>query len=245
MRRTFHPARAVALIVARMDTPGLPGRPLLPLGGTTVLEQVLRRVQAARCVTHCVVATTDREVDRPLRDFCAHQRVHCCAHPEGDPVSIGLAVAHGFGVGAVALCDDSQPLMSSGMLEACVRYAVDAGMDYVTVKPMPEGTVPEVISVRALTRLASVREDTGYDGRVSEWLALYPEWFESACLPAPIRLRSPDVRLVLETQSDYQQLAEIFLQVPPNSEGLVALEDVLDCLEDRRVAHAASALRAA
>lgn len=228
-----------------MDVPGLPGRPLLPLGDATVLEQVVRRAQAARYVTHCVVVTTDRGVDRSLREFCAHRGWHCYTHPEADPVQAGVEVAQAFGVGVVVLCADHQPLISSGMLEACVRYAVDAGMDSVTVAPLPEGTAPEVVSVRALAHVASMRRNTGPDGRVSRWLARYPERFENARLPAPFRLRRPDVRLMLETPGDYQQLVEIFLRLPPNSEGLVALEDVLAWIDTRPVAHTAPARRAA
>jgi len=60
----------VAIVQARMGSSRLPGKVLKDLEGQTVLERVVRRLQAATLVDKIVVATSNRPADDVIADEC-------------------------------------------------------------------------------------------------------------------------------------------------------------------------------
>ena len=72
-------ASVIAFIQARVGSTRLPRKVLLPLQGKTVLEHVIRRVQASRLVTDVVVVTTISPADLEIVALCAslQSRVFC------------------------------------------------------------------------------------------------------------------------------------------------------------------------
>lgn len=241
MEETTNGAQAVVLVPARMDTRVLPGKPLLPLGSATVLEQIFRRVTTARFGSVPFVVTTDTEPDRPLRDFCAGRGIRCLTETNGDMVEAALQAAEITGAQVVVFCPDNRPLVSPRMLDACARYACDAGMDYVTVGRLPAGAAPEAIPTSTLRRIALMTRASEHRQRVTEFAAAHPALFERAYLPSPPRLARPDVRLLLETEEDYRLLSRIYAEVAPGPDGLLSIEDILtylnaDIMELRRAA---------
>ena len=227
MEEAFGSARTVVLVPARMDTRSLPGRPLLPLGEANVLEQLLRRVSAAKAGGFAVVVTTESNEDRPLREFCAGRGIRCLTDNAGDLVETALQAAEIINGQVVVFCPDSRPFVSPRMIDACARYAVDAGMDYVTVGRLPVGVAPEATPVRTLRRIALMTRASEHRTRVTEFAAAHPALFERAYLPSPPRLTRPDVRLLLETEADYRHLSQIVAEVAPGNDGVIAIEDVL------------------
>src|SRR5258708_5434883 len=60
----------VAIIQARMSSTRLPKKVLLPLGDTTVLGWVVRRVREAKNISDVIVATSDQPDDDAIAKHC-------------------------------------------------------------------------------------------------------------------------------------------------------------------------------
>jgi spore coat polysaccharide biosynthesis protein SpsF len=142
-------------------------------------------------------------------------------------VEAALLAAEIAAAQVVVFCPDSRPFVSPRMLDACARYALEAGMDYVTVGRLPAGVAPEAIPTKTLRRIALMTRASEHRSRVTEFAAAHPALFERAYLPSPPRLARPDVRLLLENDEDYRLLCRIAADVAPGTDGLLSIEDVL------------------
>ena len=221
----------VTVIQARTNASRLPGKVLLPLGKTTVLEQVIRRVQAAGIGGPVVVAIPEGEEDNVLRQQCTHLGVPCFSGSESDVLQRLLDTASAYDAHMVVRCQANNPLLDPKMLWASARYAYDSDMDYVTVARLPVGVACEAFPVRTLERIAELTIEPLYREQVTNYTCLRPDLFERAHLPPPPRLSRPDLRLTLETEADYWFIKRIYEEVEPDSNGVLQLDDVLACID--------------
>lgn len=226
MEETLAETGIVAVVLARMRSRRLPGKPLLPLGDAPVLEQVTRRVRASRFGKNLVVATSNDPSDAPIRDYCAARDLYCLAGSAENVLERTIQAARMFEANLVIRCTLNNALLDPQMLEACVVYARQAGMDYVTVGRLPVGAAVEAIPLRTLNRLAAYP----FDAPIKDFRALlcaHAEEFEPALLPSPPRLCRPNLRLALETEEDYRFLSRLYAEVPARADGLIHLEDAI------------------
>lgn len=217
----------IAIVPARMGSRRLPGKVMLPLGQTTVLTQVIRRIEAAQLGAEIVVALPDGDEDQMLRQYCDVLGVPWYAGSETDIISRLLNTARYFEANYVLCCSGSDPLIHPRMLWASVRHAADTDLDLVTVGRMPLGSCGVAMPIRTLSRIdAAVTSPRQREQFLTCTLA-HPHHFSRAILPPPPRLARHDLRLTLETEADYWFLRRIYEEVPPRTDGVLALEDVI------------------
>ena len=221
----------VTVIQARTRARRLPRKVLLPLGQSTVLEQVIRRVQAAGMNGPVVVAVPEGEEDNGLHNLCEELDVPYFVGSEADVLERILSVAHAYEARIVVRCQASHPLLDPKMLWASARYAVDSGMDYVTVARLPEGVASEAVAVRTLEHIARLTEEPLFREQVTTYTTLRPDLFERAHLPPPPRLSRPDLHLALETEQDYWFLKRLYEEVAPDADGILQVDDVIAALD--------------
>lgn len=221
----------LTIVQARMNSKRLPGKTLLPLGNATVLEQTIHRIRAARFGQHFLVATSDDPADQPIRDLCASRGFPYFAGSQHDVLDRILRAAQSRNAQIIARCFACNPLLDPKMLDACARYALDSGMDYITVARLPVGVTSEAIPFRALLRTAEMTDDPSDREGVTTFALNHLELFERAFLPPPLRLARQDVRLTLETEEDYQRLLSIYNAVAPSVGGLIRVEDAIAYLD--------------
>ena len=217
----------LTVVQARANSQRLPGKPLLPLGQSTVLEQVIARAQAAGVNGPIIAAVPEGDEDRGLRNFCREMEIPLVTGSENDVLARILRAAQEYEARIVVRCQASHPLLDPKMLWASARYAHDSGMDYVTVARLPLGAAGEAFPVRTLERIAGLTDAPHYREEVTSFTSTRPDLFERAHLPPPPRLSRPELRLCLETEDDYWFLKRIFEEVAPGANGLIALPDII------------------
>ena len=57
-------------IEARMTSSRLPGKVMLPLGNTFVLDMMVQRIKKSKYVNDIIIATTINKEDDAIVDFC-------------------------------------------------------------------------------------------------------------------------------------------------------------------------------
>ncbi|CEK12692.1 spore coat polysaccharide biosynthesis protein F, CMP-KDO synthetase [Chthonomonas calidirosea] len=232
MEETNPYPRVLAIVQARMGSCRLPGKPLLSLGNSTIIEQTLHRIRAAEIVSEIVVAIPSHPENRPLLQLCRKQNIPCFAYEgsEEDVLSRLLQAATTFQADVIVRAFACDPLLEPKMLWAATRYQLDTDMDIVTVGRLPEGTACEVMPLRTLIHLDSFCKSREDREEVTSFLWRHRELFDCATLPAPLSLRMPGIRLRVQTEEDYELLRWIFSTVAPRPNGLIAVRDVLDRL---------------
>lgn len=216
----------LAVVPARMGSRRLPGKVMLPLGDSTVLDQVIHRIQAAGIGAQIVVAIPEGAENRVLRTHCEARGIRWFAGSGTDLISRLLAAARYFEAGHLLCCSASDPLLHPKMLWASVRHAVDNDLDLVTVGRMPIGSCGIAMPVRTLRRIDETVQDPNQREQMLSY-ALTNTQFSTAILPPPARLARQDLSFTLESEADYWFLRRIFDEVPPRADGVIALEDAI------------------
>ena len=73
----------VAVIPARFGSARLPGKPLLDLGGKSLIQHTYERASRTRNVSRVIVATDDARISEEVRAFGGEAVMTSSEHPTG------------------------------------------------------------------------------------------------------------------------------------------------------------------
>jgi len=143
----------VTVIQARTGSSRLPGKVLLPLGRSTVLERMLERVTAARLVGTVVIATTTEPADEEIVALAGRAGVPCFQGHPTDLLDRHYAVARALGARHVVKIPSDCPLIDPAVIDRVLGYYLAHALDYVSnLHPAtyPDGFDVEVMGIDAL-----------------------------------------------------------------------------------------------
>lgn len=147
----------LTVIQARTGSTRLPGKCLLPLGGSTVLGQMCRRVKRARRAGLVVVATTNDSADDAIAFTAEREGVACFRGHSTDLLDrhYQAMVALGSSTDGIVKIPSDCPLIDPAVIDAVIARFLERGdADYVSnLHPpsWPDGNDVEVMSRAALT----------------------------------------------------------------------------------------------
>jgi spore coat polysaccharide biosynthesis protein SpsF len=211
---------APALIQARMTSTRLPGKSLLPLGNDLVLGQVIRRASAFS--TSVAVLTSADPSDDPIARFCARRGVPCIRGPLEDVLGRYLLALTDSRIPAspwlwriTADC----PLLSPQLAHLCAAVAESGAGDRLDFIGVDQGTAASGISAElirrdALTVCGAEAKARREREHVTLFMYEHPELFSCLRIAPPAELAHPEVRLTLDTRTDYVRLAALFAGNP-------------------------------
>ncbi len=109
-------ARVLGVIPARYASTRFPGKPLAPLGGSTLLEQVWSRVRRAR-LERLIVATEDARIARAAERFGAEVMLTAADHASGTDRVAEVVERAGREYDVVLNVQGDEPLVTPASLE--------------------------------------------------------------------------------------------------------------------------------
>ena len=145
-------AGTVAVIQARMGSSRLPGKVLMDLAGRPVLAWVVRAARAIPGVGRVLVATSEEQADRPVRDWCAGNAVAVHAGPEQDVLRRIAGAAAAAGAGTVVRLTADCPMLDPWVVGMVVAARRASGADYAT--NADDGTWPDGLDCEVVTATA-------------------------------------------------------------------------------------------
>jgi spore coat polysaccharide biosynthesis protein SpsF len=164
---------AVAIVQARMGSTRLPGKVLRPLVGRPMLWHIVDRLRHARGIAKVGIATSDKEGDRPLREFCAEAGIDVFAGDEQDVLDRFYRAAVAFGGDPLIRITADCPFVDPELIEKLLAMYAAGEYDHIGVATgavafkhkgarYPDGLDAECIRLAALERAhreASERSD--------------------------------------------------------------------------------------
>jgi len=199
-----------------MSSSRLPGKALLPLGGATVLDQVVRR--AAAFSKQVVVCTSVDKTDDPIESHCREIGVHCVRGPLEDVFDrfrTTLAHPRVENTEWFARITGDCPLISVELAQRLLD-ARDKNLDYVCVPQtiLPRGISIEVVRRPTFENIDHSRLDSAEKEHVT--LHLYEKKGRYNCLwlDPPEAIRHPELRLTLDYAEDYALIKALFDRDP-------------------------------
>src|ERR1700693_6626494 len=94
------PTDIVIVIPARYGSTRLPGKPLVSLGGTTMIQRVYERSKLSKLATRVIVATDDNRIVQAVEGFGGEARMTRTEHRTGTE-RVAEVAARDVGVGLV------------------------------------------------------------------------------------------------------------------------------------------------
>ncbi len=206
----------LVVVQARAGSTRLPGKVLLPLGQSTVLEVMLARVQATRLGTRIVVATTEDPADDAI--VAAANRAGAMVwrgHPT-DLLDRHYRAAQALGAEHVAKIPSDCPLIDPRVIDQVLGWYLDHmdRLDYASnLHPAthPDGNDVEVMRVSALADAWREATEPFEREHTTPFLWNRPERFRLGNVTwTPGRDGSRSHRLVLDYPEDYEVLQHVY-----------------------------------
>jgi spore coat polysaccharide biosynthesis protein SpsF len=150
--------RVVAIVQARMSSTRLPGKVLLDLIGQPMLHHVVERLRQASTINDIVIATSDRDHDTPIADFCSERKIACFRGELDDVLDRYYRAAKANQAELIVRITSDCPLIDPEVVDRVVKYAQEHidKIDYVSntyrKRTYPRGLDTEVFTWDALDR---------------------------------------------------------------------------------------------
>lgn len=201
-------SQAVIVLQGRMASQRLPGKALAAVGARSILAHCLARLRIGRAAP-VVLATTERPEDDALAAVAALYGVAVFRGPDADVLSRMLLAARSVGARYLIRATADNPAVDVGGPERLLAELIFSGVDYVGEHDLPYGAAVEAVTVEALAEAATLA--TGADDRehVTTYIKREAGRFRTVMVPAPVKLRRPDVRVTIDTRSDLRYMKQV------------------------------------
>ena len=146
------------IIQARMGSTRLPGKVLMNLGRSTLLDFQIERVKKAKNIATIIVATTLDSNDDEIEAFCNKKGIKCFRGSQNDVLSRYYNCAKDNNLDVIVRLTADCPLIDPEVIDQVVDLFFKKCVDYAsnTVPPetslWPDGSDVEVFSFNALER---------------------------------------------------------------------------------------------
>jgi spore coat polysaccharide biosynthesis protein SpsF len=156
---------------------------------------------------------TDEESVRRLTPEAEHHGYEVFAGDPDDVLDRYCRAAEYFRVDTIVRATGDNPLTSGKMAQRALDLFLRTKADYAGISGTPYGTGVEVLSVRGLKDVRKRSTDPYEHEHVSPGLYRDPERYKVVIETAPEDLTMPDLRVTLDTPSDYEYIADVFRNV--------------------------------
>ncbi len=203
--------KIIALIQARIGSQRLPGKVMLPIGESTVLKLVYQQVSKAESVAQTIIATSNKENDHQIADFCQENNMPFFRGDEEDVLArfYGAASEHHPDY-IIRICAD-QPFLDPAIIDFAVKEHLEKNVDYsTTVGMVPKGLDLEIFSFSLLKEAhlnSCLPEEKEH---VTTYILHRPEKYKIQKIKFPDKISRPEIVLTLDTHQDYEFLSSVY-----------------------------------
>ncbi|MBL8700124.1 MAG: glycosyltransferase family protein [Alphaproteobacteria bacterium] len=204
------------IVQARLGSTRLPGKVLMPLAGTTVLEEMLRRCRAIPGADVVVCAIPEDTADDALIAPATRAGAVVARGSAGDVLGRYRKAADQVDADVVVRITSDCPLADPGLCGDVIALRAARGVDYAAnnMPPrFPHGLDCEAFTAQSLRRADDAARDPYEREHVTPWLRRNPA-ITRATLDGPGG-DAAQQRWTLDFPEDYAFFQAVFAQLPP------------------------------
>lgn len=225
-----------AIIQARMGSTRLPGKVMMDLCGSHVLEHVVSRLERSKFIDKIIIATTLDSNNQPIIDFCQKNNVSYYVGSEDDVLDryYKTAIDNNMKDDDIVIRITSDcPLIDPFVVDKVIEEHISNNNDYTT--NVIECTYPDGLDCEVFN--FSVLKDTWVNANLSsqrEHVTLYirdnPDKFKLGNVKNDIDLS--DLRWTLDEKEDFVFINEVYKNLY-TKDSFFTMEDILDLLNKK------------
>jgi len=225
-----------AIIQARMGSTRLPGKVMMDLCGSPVIEHVVKRLNKSNFIDKIIIATSFDSNNVPIIDFCKENDIDYFVGSEDDVLDRYYQAAmdnHMKDDDIVIRITSDCPLIDPFVVDKVVEEHISENNDYTTNVidcTYPDGLDCEVFNFHVL-------KDTWVNANLSsqrEHVTLYirdnPDKFKLGNVKNDIDLS--DLRWTLDEKEDFIFIKEVYKNLF-NEDSFFTMDDVVQLLNDK------------
>lgn len=110
--------KIIAIIPARFASTRFPGKPLIDIGGKSMIQRVVERVRACKAIDEVMIATDDERIHAHVRDLGATCIMTSAHHPSGTDRCLEAYQLSGITADAIINVQGDEPFVDASQLEA-------------------------------------------------------------------------------------------------------------------------------
>lgn len=223
----------VAVVQARMGSTRLPGKILKKVNGKTLLDYQMERVEQSKLIDKIVIATTVKESDQPIVDFCLKRNIDYYRGSEDDVLSRYYEAAHEFKADIIVRLTSDCPIIDPEVIDKVIQFYLEnqSKLDYVSNtidRTYPRGLDTEVFSLEALNKAYNKATHPRDREHVTAYFYTNPEKFRIGSFNEGPNYS--EYRWTVDTEEDFK-LIELILTSLYKDGKLFSLSDTIDLLE--------------
>jgi spore coat polysaccharide biosynthesis protein SpsF len=197
------------VLQARMGSTRLPGKSLLPLGGSSLVEQAMARLSLVGAASLRVLATD--EASAPALAPAAERRgFELLVGPAEDVLARYCLAIRRYGPELVVRATGDNPLVSFELAALLIERRRARASDYAGYVGMRLGMGVELVSSEALLRAEAEAREPSEREHVCPYLYRHPELFRVDRPEAPAAYLAPGARLTVDTAADYESMLRLY-----------------------------------
>ncbi len=225
-----------AIIQARMGSTRLPGKVMMDLCGSPVIEHVVKRINGSKLIDKIIIATSEDKNNQPIIEFCKNNNVDYFVGSEDDVVDryYQTAIDNNIKVeDSIIRITSDCPLIDPSVVDKVIEEHNHYKNDYTTNVidcTYPDGLDCEVFNFDVL-------KDTWINANLSsqrEHVTLYirdnPKKFKLGNVKNDIDLSS--LRWTLDEKEDFIFINEVYNNLF-NTESIFTMDDVVQLLKEK------------
>jgi spore coat polysaccharide biosynthesis protein SpsF len=209
--------RIGAIIQARTSSTRLPRKVLKELpynSGIMVLEQVIKRLKKSDIIDEIIVATTTDEADEVIVTVAENNSVKSFRGNKNNVLERYYMAAIENDLDVIVRITSDCPCIDPQIVDLTIKKHLKKRSDYTSntlIRTFPDGLDVEVFNFKTL-EIAHKNAKTDIE---REHVTTYiyktaPQKFKIVNFNAPNELKSPEIRITLDTEEDYVLLCAVF-----------------------------------
>jgi spore coat polysaccharide biosynthesis protein SpsF len=204
-----------AVVAGRMGSSRMPGKTLALLAGKPSLAHIIKRLERVPSLDGIVVATTTEREDDVISECAQSMAVPVYRGSAEDVLGRMLGAAKLVGaVTTVRICGDcplTDPAVVEAVIAAFLRDRPDFASTCLDGFKYPIGIAAEVFPTALLEMAAHSTTAPRDREHVTLFFEEHPQRFRLLSVePSAERHRRPDLRLTLDTPSDYELISALY-----------------------------------
>ncbi len=227
------------IIQARTTSTRLPNKILmeLPYGsGTTVLQQVIRRLRKSREADVIIIATTTDREDDAVVNISVQENVPYFRGSRENVLERFYLTAQKNGLDVIVRITSDCPCIDPGIVDSAIKQHCASHADYTSntlKRTFPRGLDVEVMTLSALRKAHEEASEDFEREHVTPYIyRTNPGAFKISDMVASLQTHAPDIRVTLDTEEDYALLCAVYGFLYPH-DNFFGAEKIVGLFNDR------------
>ena len=221
---------AVAIIQARMGSSRLPGKVMREILGKPMLWHIISRLKWSKLIDKIVIATTDKERDKPILKLAQDSGVDGYAGSEDDVLDRYYQAAEKCETETIVRITADCPLIDPHIVDKVIQRYLEGDCDCAcnTLKrTYPDGLDVSVFSFKALVQAWEKAKWASDREHVTSYIYKNPDRFTIASVENDVELSY--LRWTVDEDRDLEFVREIYKHLYKEGQ-IFYMEDILELL---------------